>query len=265
MNLRLYKLRLHCLIFLISICAINTGVAQNSSLELWPESDIWFRLNPSWRFSSYIAITKYFESKDRDLNITLQADYAWGHAKNPYFGRLQDERRGQSMKTWLLRAGFMEGRSLHDHGENYNEEMAIAEIHKRVPIKNEGLLSLRFRTDYRWLGSNSDFSYRLRFRMMFEKEFKSGRRSFVPYINAEPFWDSRYSIVNRFRIIGGSTVSWGDLLAFEGNFTYQYDSKSSIENVYALNIILHLFFEKNHPEIKKASNEQPWFDLTQSY
>lgn len=219
-------------------------MAQNSSLEFWPETDIWYRLNSSWRLSSFIAITKYYESKNRDLNITLQADYAWGHTKNLFFGRLQDERRAQAMKAWLIRGGFMEGQSLNDHGESYTEDMALAEIHKRIPIKNAGLLSLRFRSDLRWVGNSSDISYRFRYRMMIEKEYKAGKRSIVPYVNAEPFWDSRYSTVNRIRLIGGATVASGQLLALEGNFTYQYDSKSSVENVYAMNIILHLFFEK---------------------
>lgn len=219
-------------------------MAQNSSLEFWPETDIWYRLNSSLRLSSFIAITKYYESKNRDLNITLQADYAWGHTKNPFFGRLQDERRAQAMKAWLIRGGFMEGQSLNDHGESYTEDMALAEIHKRIPIKNAGLLSLRFRSDLRWVGNSSDISYRFRYRMMIEKEYKAGKRSIVPYVNAEPFWDSRYSTVNRIRLIGGATVGSGQLLALEGNFTYQYDSKSSVENVYAMNIILHLFFEK---------------------
>jgi hypothetical protein len=242
------------------LSSINTK-AQNNSHEFWPETDIWWRINSSWRLSSFIAITKYYESKDRDLNITMQADYAWGHTKNPFFGRLQDENRAQEMKAWLIRGGFMEGQSLSDHGENYNEDMALAEIHKRIPIHSAGLLSLRLRTDLRWIGNSSDFSYRFRYRMMVEKEYKLKHTSIVPYVSAEPFWDSRYSILNRVRFIGGATLAWGKLFAFESNFTYQYDSKSSVENVYALNIILHIFFERKIVEDKTESGGQPWFDF----
>jgi hypothetical protein len=39
-------------------------------------------------------------------------------------------------------------------------------------------------------------------------------------------------------------VAWTPRVALEGNFTYQYDSESSITNVYALNVILHVYFEK---------------------
>jgi Protein of unknown function (DUF2490) len=147
------------------------------------------------------------------------------------------------MKAWLARVGFMEGWSLQDHGESYTEDMVYPEIHKRIPLKGNILMSHRFRTDFRWVGQVPEFSYRFRYRIMVEKEFAAANSSIVPFINAEPFWDSRYSTFNRIRIIGGTTVSWGPRIALEGNFTYQYDSRSSIQNVYAINIILHVFFE----------------------
>ena len=51
--------------------------AQSSTVELWPEADLWYTLTPSWRLSMFIPVTKYYESKNRDLNIYLQADYKW--------------------------------------------------------------------------------------------------------------------------------------------------------------------------------------------
>ncbi|HSN48519.1 MAG TPA: DUF2490 domain-containing protein, partial [Flavobacterium sp.] len=117
--------------------------------------------------------------------------------------------------------------------------------HKRVPLNGHILLSHRFRTDTRWLGDDNDFSYRFRYRLMFEKEYKTGKSSIVPYVNLEPYWDSRYSKVVKTRMIGGATLSRGSSFALEGNLTYQYDETYTTENLYALNIILHFFFEKS--------------------
>jgi len=79
---------------------------------------------------------------------------------------------------------------------------------------------------------------------MLEKEITSGNFSSVPYVNAELYWDSRYSIIiSRFRVAAGSTLSWGPYFAIEGNITYQYDSNYYAQNLYALNLILHVFFE----------------------
>jgi hypothetical protein len=245
-----YFLRPICLIAFISVCAINYSIAQSTSFEFWPETDIWYRLSPSWRLSAFIPITKYNESKYRDLNIYLQADYAWGHTKQSFYKRLLDENKVQQMKAWMVRGGFMEGWSLGENAGNYTEDMLFAEIHRRIPIKGGILLSQRIRTDFRWVGEDPTFSYRFRYRIMVEKEYTAGRGSIVPYVNIEPYWDSRYSTFNRVRVIGGATGSWGPRFAFEGNITYQYDSHYDTENLWAFNIILHVFFETKHSRVK---------------
>ena len=234
-----------CLSIIIFIAAIQTASAQNTSYEFWPEADIWYRLSPSWRLSAFVPVTKYHESKYRDLNIYLQADYAWGKTKHIFQRRLMDENRIQEMKAWLVRGGFMEGWSLGENAGNYTEDMLFAEIHRRIPIKGRVLLSHRFRTDLRWVGEDPAFSYRYRYRLMIERECSAGIFSIVPYVNAEPFWDSRYDEFSRLRLIGGATASWAPRFAIESNITYQYDTTYSTTNLYALNFILHVFFESN--------------------
>jgi len=219
-------------------------MAQNTSLEFWPETDIWYRLSPSWRLSAFVPITKYHESKNRDMNIYLQADYAWGRNRFIYYMRLYDDNRAQLLKAWMVRPGYMAGQSLSDQGESYAEQMLFAELHQRTPLKSGFLISHRLRSDFRWLGEDAEFSYRIRYRFMIERELTSGKTSFVPYVNIEPFYDSRYDYFNRLRIVGGATVGWKSWFALEGNLTYQYDEEYATSNVYALNLILHLFFEK---------------------
>jgi hypothetical protein len=221
----------------------HDSTAQDTSLEFWPESDIWYRLSPSWRLSAFIPIAKYYESKNRDLNIYVHADYAWGKTKHLFIRRLVDDNRMQVMKAWLVRVGFMEGWSLGENAGNYREDMLISELHRRMPFKGGLLISHRIRPEARWLGQDSQYSYRFRYRLMIEKEFSAARHSIIPYINAEPFWDSRYESFSRLRLIAGSTFSWGPRFAYEANITYQYDEHYDTENVFALNLILHIFFE----------------------
>jgi hypothetical protein len=122
----------------------------------------------------------------------------------------------------------------------------MAELHVRTPIKGGILVSHRLRTDLRWLGDDHEFSSRLRYRLQVEKEFTAGRWSIVPYANGEAYYDSRYSIVNRSRWIGGASVARWQRFAVETNWTYQHDTRSSVTNLNALNLILHLFFETRH-------------------
>jgi Protein of unknown function (DUF2490) len=227
------------------VCLGATGAAgqEETSVEFWPETDIWLRLSPAWRLSMFLPISKNIETAYREGNLILQADYAWGKMKHPQKRRLVDETQAREMKRFLLRGGYLGGMSLDDHGQAYSEDTALVELHVRTPLKGRVLLSHRLRTDLRWLGENHDFSTRLRYRLMVEKEYKAGRTSIVPYVNVEPYYDSRYDTVNRVRLIGGATVAWSDWFALETNITYQHDSKSSVTNLYALNIILHLYFE----------------------
>ncbi|MBX9808631.1 MAG: DUF2490 domain-containing protein [Flavobacteriaceae bacterium] len=234
----------------MSLTATNTSVAQNSSIEFWPETDIWYRLNSSWRLSSFIPITKYNENDSRDLNVYLHVDYAWGNTKYAIFRRLMDQEQEQMLKNWMVRGGLMKGWSIGKYAGDYTEEMVFAEVHKRIPLKGNILLSHRFRTDTRWLGPDNDFSYRFRYRLMVEKEFKSGNYSIVPYVNIESYWDSRYDKLVKTRLIGGFTTTWRDRYAIEGNLTYQYDETYNTENLYALNVILHVFLEKNQNKNK---------------
>jgi hypothetical protein len=238
------KIKFSVWIFLC-FCTITICNGQNSSFELWPETDIWYRLNSSWRLSSFIPMTKYNENDSRDLNVYLQADYAWGNTNYPIFRRLVDQEKSQIMKTWMVRGGFMKGWSIGKYRGDYSEDMFFSEVHKRVPLRGHILLSQRFRTDTRWLGEDNIFSYRFRYRVMLEKEFTLGKSSIVPYVNIEPYWDSRYDKLVRTRLIGGVTTSWRDSYAIEGNFTYQYDETYTTENLYALNVILHIFLEKS--------------------
>jgi hypothetical protein len=228
----------------ICLTAIGNVSAQKTSYEFWPEADIWFKVIPDVRLSSFSAITRYLESDTRDFNLTLQADYTFGYSKRFFYTKLADQNRAQALKVWMIRGGYMGGWSLYDNAENYKETMLFIEMHRRILLKRQLLFSQRMRIDNRWVGQEPDYSFRFRYRVMLEREFLTSKKtSFIPYINVEPFWDSRYDLFNRVRIIGGATVSWKTRFSLEGNITYQYDSKSSATNVLAYNAILHLYFE----------------------
>ena len=238
------------LMLALGLLGVGAAHAQSSSLEFWPEADFWYRVNPEWRFSALVPVTKYCESKNRDLNVYFQGDYAFGGSKRSRYIRLVDENRAGPMKLWLVRGGVMKGKSIGDDAGDYAEEMVYAEIHYRAPLKGGFVLSNRLRLDNRWLGDDDVYSYRYRYRVMLEKEVLRGRRSFVPYLSVEPYWDSRYSEIVRTRAVAGTTLSLSSLLAYEWNLTYQYDEHYDTTHLYALNLIVHVFFEPKSTQAK---------------
>jgi len=236
-------MRIACLA-LIVLFGATAAAAEEASWEFWPETDLWMRLSPAWRLSSFIALSNNIETNYREGSFILQADYGWGKKTLLFKTRLLDEGRAQNkMNVMLFRGGYLSGRSLDDRGAAYTENTMLLELHARTPVKHGVLLSNRLRTDLRWLGDAPEFSYRLRYRLMLEKEIAAWGTSIVPYVNAEPYYDSRYEIVNRVRLIGGATVAWSPRFALEGDITYQHDTRSSVTNLYALNVILHVYFE----------------------
>ncbi len=241
------------LIFLALCLGIGQWIyAQESTAEFWPEVDTWFKLNPQWRVSVFVPISKNLESDYREGSLVLQGDYAFGKGSLIHL-RLFDENKAASIKPYLIRGGYLRGKSLGDQGEAYDENTAFLEFHLRRPLKKNFLLTHRVRSELRWIDDTPSPSFRLRYRIMMEKEFRIKDMSWVPYVNFEPYFDSRYDMINRYRLIGGGTASWSPKYALEGNFTYQYDSQSSVSHLYALNLILHLFFETNKSKSKMTT------------
>ena len=238
----------------IGFCLVAAGAAfgqeDGNSTEFWPETDIWFRLSPAWRLSSFVALSKNIETDYREGSLIVQADYAFGRIKHGPRRRMLDETRAREMRRFLVRGGYLTGSSLDDQGQAYREKTALLELHFRTPFQHGVLVSHRLRSDLRWLGDDPVFSTRLRYRLMVEKECLIGRASLVPYVNGEAYYDSRYDAVNRVRLIGGASVGLSRLLALEANFTYQHDTRSSVRNLYVLNAILHIYFETAHARAK---------------
>lgn len=239
------KNRVQFILILLLLNTISLKIlAQDSSQEFWPEIDVWYKLTPSWRTSVLIPLSRNIETNYREGSFVLQLDYSWGKSKHGLFMRMFDDDQASRIKNNMIRGGYLSGRSLGDEGESFSENTAFGEFHYRIPYKGAFLVTHRLRTDFRWLGSENEFSQRLRYRLMIEKELKAKKVSIVPYINAEAYYDSRFNTINRFRGIVGTSISWSKRFAIEGNFTYQYDSQSSVTNLYATNLILHLYFQR---------------------
>ena len=236
--------RAGCAAFLIWLAAAGAALADPPSKEFWPEIDTWLRLSPAWRVSVFVPIAENLDTHYREGNIILQADYAWSTSNRSR--RLIDGDRAQNMQIWLLRGGYLGGKSLDDRGAEYTEYTAFGEWHLRLPLPGGVLLSHRLRSDLRWLGEgDAEFSTRWRYRLLAEKDFTAGRCSIVPYVSVEPYFDSHYDTVNRVRVAAGASVGWSPRAAIESNVTYQHDSHASTQELLALNVILHVFFDRS--------------------
>ena len=250
--------RVLALIVLAGVFLPGSAPAEETVKEFWPELDLWLNLPAGFRISSFLALSHREATDYREGSFILQADYAWksGTIPGPR-RRLADEAEMAEMKPWLLRWGYLSGNSLEDDGQEYSEDSGLLELHLRTPLKSGVLLSSRLRSDLRFLGEEHDFSWRLRYRLMVEKEMVSrGGVSVVPYASVEPFYDNRYEKVSRVRLVGGASFGFWKRFALEGNITYQRDSVSSPEEITALNLILHVRFRQRSDSEPNESQDR---------
>ena len=143
MDERRLWVRTVCAALLIWLAAAGSARADPPSTEFWPEIHTWLRLSPAWRLSVFVPLAENLDTHYREGNLILQADYAW--AKSNRTRRLIDGNRAQNMQIWLLRGGYLGGKSLDDHGAEYTEYTAFAELHLRLPLPGGVLLSHRLR------------------------------------------------------------------------------------------------------------------------
>jgi hypothetical protein len=229
------------LVLAVFLVLPGRALAGGATWEYWPEIDLWARLTPRFRLSSMIAVSRNIETEYREGSFILQADYAWKPRTEPHLRRrLMDEEKAAAMNVFMVRAGYLTGRSLADNGAEYLERTGFLEFHLRTPLKGGVLVSSRMRTDFRFLGEEHDFSWRLRYRLQAEKEYEALGTSVVPYASVEAAYDSRSSSINRVRTIGGACASLSRRFAAEANVTY--DWRSSASGTLALNTILHVYF-----------------------
>ena len=135
-----------------------------------------------------------------------------------------DEDRARDRRSSCCAAGTLAARASVTTARSTPSTAAFGEWHLRIPLKGGFLLSHRLRADLRWLGKDShEFSNRWRYRADAGEGVRRGAVApFVPYMNVEPYTDSRYDTVNRVRLIAGTSASWSSRAAVETNVTYQY-------------------------------------------
>lgn len=239
------KRYLVCVLILTTL-SLTSIQAEDTTKEVWPEIDLWWKTSDAWRFSTFLALSRNVETNYREGDILVQGEYSWGKTKDPILMRLVDVAQAEIVKPMMARIGYVNGRSQKDeNGERETENGAYGEFYFRLPFKKKIFFTQRLRSDFRMLGEDQEYSYRLRYRWMLEKEYLLKDVSYVPYVNIEPEYDSRYDEISILRSSIGSSVKWSTWYAVEGNFTYQYGPRTDTKNLYALTAILHLFYDSS--------------------
>jgi hypothetical protein len=88
---------------------------------------------------------------------------------------------------------------------------------------------------------NDAFTTRLRYRLQLERETPLFGTVTVPYVNAEPFYDSNYDAVARWRFETGIEITLSQHWRLEPHYLRQEDSRSEPGHTNAYGLILKYF------------------------
>lgn len=123
------------------------------------------------------------------------------------------------------------------------ENRAIEAVTFRLPFLAGILLSDRNRADLDW--QNGGFSWRYRNRLTLERTFVVSSYHLIPYLAAEPFYESQYNKWSTTDLYAGSLLPVGKHVQFNLYYEHENDTgkKSNRQNNY-VGLALHVYFSR---------------------
>jgi hypothetical protein len=204
--------------------------------ELWPEIDLFYRINDKCRVTAFYSATRLKTSSFTDGSLTLNFDYfalpVWRHK----------EVRADSTRGSLLwfRGGLSYASSPHDDIRKIEDYTIITEITTRFYLPHKLLLSVRNRVDWRW--RNDDFQPRYRLKARLERNFKTEFLTFNVYTFSEVFFNFSSKNSNRARLALGSEFKVLKHMNVDLYYMYQFDGNREVLEVHAIGIKLIFHF-----------------------
>jgi Protein of unknown function (DUF2490) len=214
------------LIVAVAVACLGLGgrAGADTRDEFWPELDLWFKLNDSFRLLLVGSGTR-----DRDT----------GDRTNGEAAVYLDYRINQHIS---LRGGFDYALTIAQSPGELNgvEHRYILDFNYRWYFGEATQLTDRTRTDLR--DSDGTSSYRIRNRLQLEHEVKFTYGGTTPYVNVEAYYDSRYDTVSRVRWEAGASTAIGKHMALDLYVGRQHDSQPKIQDVNGLGVTLNAYF-----------------------
>jgi hypothetical protein len=136
------------------------------------------------------------------------------------------------------------------------ENQAIEAVTFHLPLFAEILASDRNRAELDW--QNGSFSWRYRNRLTLERTFAIGSYHLIPYLQAEPFYESQYNKWSATDLYAGSLFPAGKHVQFDLYYEHENDTgkKPNRQNNY-VGLALYLYFSRENSSrsspIKRSS------------
>jgi hypothetical protein len=135
-------------------------------------------------------VAAYAEGKESPLGTLDLAGY-FDLTLKPILRPSLREEDWQARRYFWVRLGYDHVFTTEDRdSEETSEYRGIVAVHGRTWLPGQILVEGRMRADLRWIGS--EYSTRYRARLEINRDFVVRGRTVTPYLQIEPFYDTRY-------------------------------------------------------------------------
>ena len=193
--------------------------AGAQTVELWPEVDVYVRLNSRARLL-LVGTTVKDDGERTDAEFGPSLDFFLKPIRRqPRLLYRLDESKNSVL---MIRSGY---RYLVSYTGGAAEHRGLLEATVRYPLTGHFgnvLLSNRNRMDFRVI--DGAYSWRYRNRLSVDRELSVGPVRVNPYVRFEAFYDSRFAAFSRTETMVGASFPITRYWELEGYFDYQLDT-----------------------------------------
>jgi len=224
-----------------SLLLPRPGHADETQHELWPEANAYFKLSSQARLYVLLAGLYAPQSWTGDEAASLGELEIGAHldvSLKPIFRRTLRRANWERERYLWARVGYTRLSARAGAAES-QENRGILELTGRFALPGQVWAVGRARVDLR--DKDGEFSTRYRFRLQLERETLLWGAVTVPYLNVEPFYDSRYDSVTRWRYETGIEIVMNEHWRLEPHYLRQEDSRSEPRHTNAYGLILKYY------------------------
>lgn len=215
--------------------ALSAPARASDSQEIWPELSAYFQLGPR---SRVVLDTAFTDGKESEVATGEVAAFLDVSLKPIARRKLQTEDWQRSRFLWL-RLGYDRIFKIQDGARELSEDRGIVALHGKVPLPAGIWLETRTRWDLRRIGDDS--SDRYRFRLEASREFPLRRRTVVPFLNVEWFYDTRYDGWSRTLVQAAAEVTLNEHFRYELGLVHQDDHLPEASSLDALVVVVKYY------------------------
>jgi uncharacterized protein DUF2490 len=229
-----YLPRVVCLSAIAISLLFPVASAQAQALQFLPEIDAYLKVNPMVRV--------YFEAKeDRDGGDPTQATL--GPSIQFYLRPLLKLKKIAAFdlndakhRALVFESGYRYITAPHVDPEN----RLLTSITFHLPMPGAILITDRNRADLDW--KSGKFSWRYRNKLALERTFAIHSYHPIPYVSAEPFYESQYAKWATTSLYAGCLLPVGKHVQFNSYYEHDNNTGKKPQEVNSIGLALDLFF-----------------------